>query len=411
MIQFTYKVRDHAGDLATGNIAAASAEEAAQMLRSEGKFIVKIEQAKRAAAAAIESKAQAVQGGIGGRVKRRDVITFAHQMAVMIDTGVPISEALECAAEQINSEAFQAVIKDVTEQVHAGGALSLALSQHPKVFPPVMVSLIQASEASGTMGKMLDRVSTYMQKEAATVKKIRGALTYPAVMLLMVIGVTVFLLTFVLPRFAGIYTSKGAALPLPTQALMTLSDTLTHFWYGWTAGLVLLIVGFMVGRRTLAGRRLLDRLKLSLPVIGPLFRKLYITRSCRTMGTMIDAGVPILDMVAIVRAVTANVYFEDLWDNVDEKLRQGSQLSDGLLGSPLIPRSVCQMIFSGEKAGRLGSIMERIAEFTEDEFDDAVKNATQFIEPAMITVMGLIIGFVAISMLLPIFNVGKVVSG
>jgi len=405
MPRFSYKVRSGAGELVAGTLTAASIEDAGQTLRAEGKFVVNLARAQEEA----DAPTRIVSGG-RGRIKRADVITFAQQMAVMVDTGVPMSEALHCIAEQCINPTFKAVLDDVAERVNGGSTFSAALAAHPKVFPPVMVSLMKASEASGTMGVMLDRVSGYMNKELAIVKKVKGALMYPAFMFLMLVGVTVFLLTFVLPKFAGIYGAKGAALPMPTQILMAISNTLVHHW-AWVVGsLITLVAGFVLFARTSTGRGTLDYAKLHAPILGPMFNKLYITRATRTMGTMIASGVPILDMVAIARNVTRNRLYERLWDDVDDKLKHGSQLSDALFASPLIPRNVSQMIYSGEKSGRLGPVMEKIANFTEADFEEQVKVTTQFIEPVMVASMGLIVGFVAIALLLPIFTIGKVMA-
>lgn len=409
MASFSYKVRDGSGELVTGMIDAVSMAEAGNLLRAQGKFIVKLAESTRSRDTT--EAAEYVKPAGGSRIKRGHVITFAHQLSVMVDTGVPISEALNCIAEQCESEAFRAVLEDVAQRVEAGGELSRAMAMHPKVFPPIMISLVQASELSGTMGVMLERISKYLSKEYQTVKKIKGALTYPAVMLVMIVLVTVGLLVWVLPRFAGIFESKGAALPLPTVMLMTFSETLIHGWYYWLAALIAAVVTVVVGLRTEAGCRLFDRLKLTVPILGSLFSKLYVTRSTRTMGTMINAGVPILDMIAIVREVTSNRLYENLWDDADESLRQGAQLSDVLFASKLIPRSVAQMVYAGEKAGRLGSTMEKIASFTEEEFDEQIKTTTNLIEPMMVAIMGGIVGFVAIALLLPIFSVSSVVSG
>jgi type IV pilus assembly protein PilC len=400
---YAYKIRNNRGDLSAGTVEAATLEDASRQLRSDGNFIVKLDPANSAQAKSVKS--------VGGKVKREQVITFAHQISVMVDTGVPISEALQCVAEQSDSPKFRAILAEIASTVESGGELSSALAMHPKVFPPIMISLIKASEVSGTMGPMLDRISKYLSKEQQTVKKIKSALTYPAVMLTMILAVTIGLLVWVLPRFAGIFESKGAALPLPTQLLMTLSNTLIGGWYWWIAGVVGVIVGIVIMLKTDAGRQLFDRLKLSSPIFGTLFSKLYTTRSTRTMGVMINAGVPILDMIAIVREVTTNAQYEKLWDRADEQLRRGAQLSDVLFDSPLIPKTVAQMIFAGEKAGRMGPTMEKIAEFTEQEFDEQVKTTTNYIEPLMVAIMGGIVGFVAIALLLPIFTVSAVVSG
>ena len=407
MPHYAYKFRDARGEVGSGTLEAASVAEAGQRLRGEGKFVVHLAESLGKAKpdandpAALRKK----------RIKREHVITFAHQLAVMVDTGVSISEALACIAEQCDDAAFRAVLSDVAETVESGGELSNALTKYPKVFPPIMTSLLKASEVSGTMGPMLERISSYLGKEHQTVKKIKGAMTYPAVMLVMILVVTVGLLVWVLPRFAGIFESKGAALPLPTVMLMTISDTLIGGWVYWLAGVVVAVAGFVVFNRSAAGRSTMDRVKLSSPILGTLFRKLYVTRATRTMGVMLHAGVPILDMVAIVRAVTNNVHFQQLWDDADERLRQGAQLSDVLFDSPLIPKPVAQMIYAGERAGRMGQTMMKIADYTEEEFDEQVKTTTNYIEPLMVAVMGGIVGFVAIALLLPIFSVSSVVSG
>lgn len=392
--------------MTTGLLRAATVVEAGAMLRGENKFVVHVEEVDEAKAEAAQQKSRRQSG----RIKRDDVIAFAHQLAAMIDTGVPLSEALECIAQQCDNAAFGEVLEEVYAHVQGGGELSVALKQYPKVFPPVMTSLVAASEASGTMGMMLERVSGYLTKERQTAKKIKNALTYPAIMLVMITCVTIGLLVFVLPKFTTIFAQRGAALPLPTQALIVISDALTGYWWAWLLALVGAVVGYVFAARTEGGRRAIDGFKLKCPVLGDLFRKLYLTRSMRTMGTMIDAGVPILDMITIVRDVTSNRWYEDLWDDLNDRMQRGSQLSEGLFDSPLIPRSISQMVYAGEKSGRLGVTMNKIAEFTEAEFDDQVKTTTSLIEPAMTASMGLIIGFVAIALLLPIFTVGNVVA-
>ena len=408
MPDFDFKVRSAAGELNSGTITADSLSAAGALLRADGWFIVKLDQSAGLKRKSAEKSEQRIRRS---QIKRSQIISFAHQLAVMVETGVPISEALHCIADQADTPDFQNLVRDVAAQVEAGGELSRALDKYPKIFPPIMISLVRASEVSGTMGPMLERVSAYLGKEAATYKKIKGALTYPAVMLVMVLLVTVGLLVWVLPQFASIFASKGAALPWPTRLLMFLSDTLIQHWYFWLGGLIALGAGFIFTLRTRKGIRLFDRVKLISPIFGDLFSKLYVTRATRTMGTMISAGVPVLDMVSIVRDVTRNALFEELWDDVDERLRRGAQLSDALFESPLIPRSVAQMIYAGERSGRLGPTMEKIAHFTEEEFDEQIKTTTNLIEPTMVAIMGGIVGFVAIALLLPIFSVSTVVGG
>lgn len=407
MALFSYQARDGRGELASGTVNALTLEEASRILRGEGKFIVQL------APASSRDAARASEPSVHKRarhVKRQDVINFANQISVMVQTGVPLSESLECAVDQATSPHFKAVLADVAAQVTAGGEFSAAMRRYPTVFPPIMTSLVRASEVSGTMGTMLERIAGYMTKEQQTVRQVKGAMMYPLFMMCMAVGVTIFLLAFVLPKFAAIYSNRGAALPAPTRLLLATSNGLVNFWYIWIALAVVLGVGLVVFMKTEFGRRAMDWLKLHLPIFKHLFTQLYVSRACRTMGTMVTAGVSMLDMVAIVKQVTENAYYEDLWDQVDEELRRGKQLSDPLFTSELIPRSVTTMILSGEKSGRLGHVLAKVAEFTEVEFERAVKTSTQFIEPLMIGVMGAIIGFVAISLLLPIFSIGTVVA-
>ncbi|MGB1125979.1 MAG: type II secretion system F family protein [Phycisphaeraceae bacterium] len=429
MAQFQYKARDGQGRLSEGTVAAPSASQAGAILRGQGMFVIGVQEAVgKAVKAARHNKAQtstkpAAKARTGDddddweptvgrqKIRRQDVITFAHQLAVMVDTGVAISEALSCCADQSESDGFRKVLQEVADEVRGGRELSAALAMHEKVFPSVMVSLVRASELSGTMGRMLDRISKYMAKEAVTSRKIKSALTYPAIMITAVFIITSGLLLFVLPRFASIYSNRGAALPAPTQFLLGLSDSVQNYWWAYLMGIAAMIFTVVLGFTTETGRRVVDHLKLNTPIIGSLFRKLYVTRSMRTMGTMLEAGVPILDMIPITRSVTNNSQFDELWDEVDNRLRNGSQLSAPFFSSDLIPRSVAQMVFAGEKSGRLGDVMYKVAEYTEEEFDEEVKAATSYIEPAMVVTLGAIIGFVAIALLLPIFQVSKVASG
>ncbi len=404
MASFAYQARDNAGAEHAGFLDAATLQEASKMLRDQGRFIIKLEPAKAVAVSAKVKRS-------GKKIKPRQVIVFCQQLAVMIETGVPIGEALECLTEQCPEESFREVLSIVQVKVNAGSGLSEALADFPSIFPTIMISLVRAAEASGTLGPMLSTISQYMTKEQKTARKIKGALTYPAVMLALVFVVTSFLVMFVLPSFAGIYADRGAALPGPTRFLMGVSGFAQNWWHVTIGSLVGLTVGGAFFFRTPSGQVTLDTIKLKTPLIGGLFSKLYLTRSFRTMGTMISAGVPILDMVQIVRHVTPNSYYEALWDEVDDSLRKGGQLSDTFGTSPLVPKSVSQMVNSGERAGRLPEVMSRVAEFTEEEFDEQVAATTQYLEPAITVIMGCVIGFVAIALLLPIFSVGSMMSG
>jgi type IV pilus assembly protein PilC len=332
------------------------------------------------------------------------------QLSVMVDTGVPLSEALTGLSEQSVSEQFAAVLKSIVQEVTAGKDFSSTLEKYPRAFPRYYVSLVRASEISGTMGPMLRKLSEYLLNQRETAKRVKGALIYPAFMFLMSIGVTIFLLTAVLPKFTAIFASRKAALPLPTQMLMAISHSLMYYWYAWIGGAALLVTLVWLLLRTEAGQRGFDWLKLNLPIFGPMFHKLYLSRSLSTMGTMITAGVQMLDSLSIVRDVAANRFYAELWTEVHDRVQNGQQLSEPLLKSPLVPKSVAQMITSGEKTGELPNVLNRISAYMEEDLRTAIKTATQFIEPVMIGMMGILIGGVAIAMLMPILTISRVMS-
>jgi type IV pilus assembly protein PilC len=407
--RFAYQARDQQGQLVHGFVAAPSLPEATRLLRAEGKYIVDIRPARGGAAAAPDA-ADVESVGRNSRVARDEVITFAMQLSVMVDTGVPLSESLHALSEQAFSDTFVAILKTIDHEVTGGKDFSSTLEKFPRIFPPYFVSLVHASEVSGTMGPMLRKLSEYLVSQRDLTKKVKGALIYPGFMLVMSVSVTIFLLTVVLPKFTAIFASRKAALPLPTQILMAISHTLVAYWYLWIAAVLLAVTGLLFLRKTRRGHLLLDYAKLRLPVFGGMFHKLYLSRSLSTMGTMISSGVQVLDCLTIVKDVAGNHYYQLLWDEVRTRVQNGSQLSEPLLKSPLIPKAVAQMIMSGEKTGELAGVLNRISGFLEEDLRTAIKTATQFIEPVMIGLMGIMIGGVAIAMLMPILTISRVMA-
>jgi type IV pilus assembly protein PilC len=299
---------------------------------------------------------------------------------------------------------------DICNQVKAGVEFSAALETHPKLFGTLFVALMKASEASGTMPQMLQRACEYMQQERETVKKVKGAMVYPVCMLSFCTLVVVGLLAFVLPRFETIYAGKGATLPLPTRILLGLSNGLVHYWYAVIGGVVGAIVLAIVYFRSPSGRIFADRMRLALPVIGGIYKKACLARSLRTLATMVNTGVSLLEGLTITARVSGNHFYQEIWDRVAGQVKEGSNISEHLFKAKLIPPSVAQMICAGEKSGKLGTVMDRIAQFCEDDMKTSIKTMTGLIEPAMIIIMGALVGFIAISLLLPIFSMAKVVA-
>ena len=340
-----------------------------------------------------------------------DVIAFCQQLAVMLETGVPLSESLEALMQQTKQKEFRDVLQGIHDDVCSGDPLSAALARRRRVFPRIVVSLVRASELSGTLPMMLERVASYLARERKTMREVKGAMTYPMIMGFTAIVVTSLIVTFVLPRFAKIYELRSATLPWPTKILMTMSDGLLGTWMYWIPALFTIIISAVFWHKTSSGRHCFDWLKLRTPVVGPMFSQLYTTRASRTLSTLLAAGVGVLDAIGICRDVTNNVQFDRLWTDMESDVRNGHPLSDAVFESPYVPSYVASMMASGERSGKLPAVMDRVASFTDEELESRVKKVSAMIEPLMILVMGGVVGGVAIAMLLPIFSMSKVISG
>jgi type IV pilus assembly protein PilC len=407
---FTYRARDSAGQIVTGSLVAASADEVGARLRAEGKYVVSVEDKPLRAAASLNAD-QIRRNESAKRVKREDVIAFCQQLSVMLESGVPLSEAMDSFGRQATRREMRDVLTSIMSDLQGGEPLSTAMSRWPRVFPTMIVSLMKASEASGTMGMMLGRIGQYLDKERRTLRQVKGALSYPLFMMFFGVAMTVFLVAFVLPRFAKIYADRSASLPTPTKILMSISEFLsTQYLYYVPGVLAAGAIGYVLIRKP-AGRRALDWLRLHTPVIRGMYRQLYLTRMARTMATLLHAGVNLLDIIDICRGVTNNVYYDEMWQQMENDVRGGRQMSETLAESSIIAPQVASMMAAGERSGRLPHVMERLAEFAEQEFDSAVKHATSYVEPVMIIFMGILVGGIAMALLLPIFSMGKVMSG
>ncbi len=369
--RFSYQARDQRGQSVSGFVSALTLSDATKALRAEGKYIVDIKPA-RAGASIADPGGHDVPQRVGKNtsVKREELIYFTMQLSVMVDTGVPLSDALVSLADQTFSDTFLAILKSIVMDVTGGKDFSATLEKYPRVFPKYYVSLVRASEISGTMGGMLRKLADYLVSQRETTKKVKGALIYPGFMMIMSIGVTLFLLTCILPKFTAIFASRKATLPIPTQVLMGVSYSLLAYWYFWFVGGAIVVVGGSLFLRTASGRRFGDYAKLHVPIFGPMFHKLYLSRALSTMGTMITSGVQMLDCLAIVKEVSENSYFQEMWEDVRNKVQNGAQLSEPLLKSPLIPKSIAQMIHSGEKTGELPNVLTRISAYMDEDTED-----------------------------------------
>jgi type IV pilus assembly protein PilC len=402
---FSYEARTETGELLSGMISAASTAEAGRKLSQQGHYVVKL------GATELSDQYTASRDDTSRlKARRQSVMWFMNQLAIMVETGITIGTALDILARQATEPAMQEILKEVSAAIREGRPLSDALEEYPRSFPPVSVAMIRASEASGTLSLILNRVADYMLKDQEAMGRLRGALMYPAFMFVLCIAVTVFLLTVILPRFAIIYASKGATLPTPTRILLSISNNFMSYGLMIIVGVVAFGSALYWYFRTAGGRVIRDRIQLKLPFFGYLFAQLFQGRTFRALGTLIEAGVPIAQTLRLAQEMSSNTFYRRLWARVEEGVTNGERIPALLNETRLMPESVVHMIDCGDRSGRLGFVFNRLADFIEQEYDRALKVLSQFVEPLMILLMGSIIGFVAISMLLPMFKVASVVA-
>jgi len=406
---FSYRARDMSGNMVTGTMSAAVPAEVGSRLRAEGKTLVSV--SDRPMREQPDLDRVQIRRNQGARsIRRDDVIIFCEQMSVMLETGVPLAEALESYCRQVRKPEQRIVFESLRDEILSGETFSTAALKWPRVFPRIMTSLLRASEASGTLAPMLGRIGQYLRKEQQTVRQIRGALTYPLFMVLAALSLSSFLMVFVLPRFASIYEGRSAVLPAPTRLLLGFSDFLTGQWHLYGPAVAILVTAYLFWSRTDGGRRILDWTRLNVPILGSMYRKLYISRASRTMATLMQSNVNLFDIIEICRGVTGNRMIDRLWDETERNVRDGRDFSDAFQNCRYVSPNVASMITAGDRSGRLGDVMGRVAEFTDQELDIEVKQCTAFIEPVMIMVMGVVVGAVAIALLLPIFRMGTVMA-
>jgi type IV pilus assembly protein PilC len=327
----------------------------------------------------------------------------------MIRAGISLQDSLESIAEHNEKEKFKVVIFDLKNQIESGQSFSQALSEHSDVFSELYINMVAAAEISGSLSGMLQKLSEYLDSEAETRSQIKGAMVYPIIIATMAVSVTVFLLCFVLPRFTAIFAGKEHLLPGPTKALLATSAFMRGYWYFIIPFIGALFWGFWYFIGTEGGRRWWDKTKLTLPLIKTLCRSLYITRSLHTMGVLTKAGVPILNTISITAQVAGNVLYKEMWLSVYEEVRQGKKIASSLSQYNLMPGNVVQMVRSGEDSGSMSDVLRDVSDYYARELRTVIKTVTSMIEPIMIVVMGVLVGFIAMSIILPIFKMSSVV--
>jgi type IV pilus assembly protein PilC len=393
MPKFAYSARSASGELTSGEIDLPSRDEVVGYLVRQ-----------RLRPVSVNAKAKDINITFGTGIKTREVVIFTRQFATMINSGLPLVQSLTILAEQTENKNFQKIITQVLNDIQAGQTLADSMKKHPKVFTELYTNMVAAGEAGGILDTILLRLATFLEKNDALIRKIKGAMTYPAVMLAVVVIATTILLWKVVPVFATIFSEAGMDLPAPTRVVLAVSLLLQNYIFFMVLGVIAIV--FLIRRyyHTQQGQLVIDRMLLRMPVLGPLLRKSAVSRFTRTLGTLISSGVSILEGLTITARTSGNRVIHDAVMQSRASIAGGATISEPLKASGVFPPMVVQMINVGEQTGGLDDMLSKIADFYDDEVDAAVTALTSILEPIMIVVMGVVIGGMVIAMYLPMFD-------
>jgi type IV pilus assembly protein PilC len=401
MLTFAYTAKNpKTGKTVKAQVEAETESAAAKLIQEQG--LVPLE---------IQAEGGAKSGAVGkfrNRVKTKEKIIFSRQMSTLINAGLPLVQSLRNVNAQTENKAFVAVINQIIADVEGGSAFSLALKKHPRVFNHVYVSLIAAGEVSGTLDKALERIANQQEKDAEIVAKVRGAMAYPAIVMMVMVAVVGFMIVKVLPQVENIYKGiPGAKLPFVTVFLLSISHFTIKYWW-----VVILMIGLMIFAttryaRTPGGRQIIDTVKMKAWPVGPLFMKLYMARFARTATTLISSGVPLIQMLEIVSESINNIHLEHSMKAAIEKVKGGKALSDAIDGDPNFLVLVPSMLRIGEQSGSLETMLEKTADYYEKEVDNQIKSISTIIEPVMMVALGIIAFIIVAAVLLPIYGLAN----
>ena len=403
---YTYRARDRSGKVVTATMEAATEREVAASLRDKGMFVAEIKPPAKGLNMEIKMPAFLDAPNL------RDVTLFSRQFATVIAAGLPVVQSLNILQRQADRQGMKDALGKIRTDVETGLPLSDALAKHPRIFNKLYIYLARAGEVSGNLDGILERVATYMEKQQAIRGKVKSAMTYPAVVLVIAIAVTFFLLTGIVPQFAQILDQLGGDLPLITQILVSISDFLRFQWWLLLLITVAIVVGLGFYYRTNNGRHVIDRVLLRLPVLGTLIQKSSIASFAQTFGLLLRSGVNIVEAIDITKGTAGNIIVEDILSETKDAVQRGEQVSVTLQKYPQVfPPLVTSMVAIGEETGAIDAMLEKISEFYEREVDEAVEGLTAALEPMLIVFLGVIVGFIVAGMFLPMFAIIGQLSG
>jgi len=400
---FIYKARTIGGTVTEGVISAPEERLAVEQLRNQKMTLMEISEKP---GSIFDSFVKIFKG----RIRTKEIVIFSRQLSTLTSAGVPLVQGLTILEEQAEGTGFKAVVKKIREDIEAGLPIADALKKHPGVFSDLYVGMVRAGEVGGILDTILERLSKYLEQAEELKGKVKGALTYPAVVSFIAAGVTIFLLVGVIPTFKEIFASFGRELPAPTRALIVLSDGLKKYIWLVLAFPVLAFIGLKQFRKTEAGAMTLDRLALKLPVFGILLKKVAVAKFTRTLGTLIKSGVPILQALETVATTSGNKVIEKSILEAQESVREGERIAGPLKKSGIFPPMVVQMVMVGEESGQLPDMIKRVAEYYQLRVDIFVSRLGTLIEPIILVVVGGFVGVLVVAMFLPIFTLSSVVK-
>lgn len=404
MINFNYSAKDKLGQAVKGSMEAGSEAEVAETLHKKELVVISIEQAKEGAAKKGPGKYNS------SNIKIDDLVILTRQLATMIDSGIPLVHALGILSEQVENKDLKQVVMIVGQDIEAGISFCDALSKHPKVFSELFINMSRAGESSGMLDEILDRLATYLEKSAALARKIKSSMVYPAVVVSMAILITSVLLLKVVPTFKGIFDVLGGELPMPTRVLIAVSDIFRHYFLFTVSALVILVILLRKYINTEKGHYNFDTLKLKMPVLGELFRKIAVAKFSRTFSTLVKSGVSVLSALDIVSKTAGNKVVEGAVIDCSKAVRDGESIAKPLLKSKVFPPMVCRMISVGEQTGQLEKMLGKIADFYDEQVDAATSALTSLIEPLVIAFLGIVVGGIVISLFLPVFKISQLIA-
>jgi len=400
---YSYKARDTNGNLVQNTLDARDEQEAATRVGELGLAPISI-----SVLAQGSGLAQAFSPRLH-KVSRQEMLIFTRELATLISTGIPLIQALQDVADQTINVKFAQVLNDVVASIKGGASFSASLARYPDIFPKLYVSLVQVGEAGGLLDKVLKRLADLGTQDIDMRSKISSVLIYPAVLAGIAFVIVNFVLIGVLPKFVTIFEASQAKLPIPTRILLGISDLLRHYWWALIIGIAVALNIFGSYYRSAAGRLKTDTLMLRLPLFGPLILKVMVTRFARSISALTRSGIPILEALGVVEGTISNMALQKVIGNVRVAISRGQSLTEPFAASKLFPPMVIQLISTGERSGKIDEMFEQIASFYEPDIEFTIRNLTSLLEPIMLLGMGLVVAFIALSVLMPIFNLISIV--